>query len=62
MSKVIRKDGCFQAARELRRYASENGYFNRLVPACRVANKELAQGRTIAVAVSVAAKVLRGEA
>lgn len=59
MSNVIRKHGCFQAARELRTYAHQNGVMHKLLPAVRVANKELAAGRTVAVAVMQGLKVIR---
>ena len=59
MSDVIRKHGCFQAARELRTYAQQNNLMGKLLPACRVANKELAAGRTVAVAVMQGLKVIR---
>ena len=59
MSNVTRKEGCFQAARALRTYAQQNGVMGKLLPACRAANKELADGRTVAVAVTQGLKVMR---
>lgn len=60
MSTVLRKPNVFDAARELRRYAEEHNLpQKKLLAGCVAANKELANGRTVAVAVTQGLKVMR---
>jgi hypothetical protein len=57
---VIKDPRVFQAARELRTYAASHDLPSRtLLRGCTVAAKELADGRTVAVAVCAGQKAMR---